>query len=53
MISVAEALEQLFALARPLGIETVPLLQAHRRVLAQDVAATRNQPPFAGSAMDG
>ena len=53
MISVAEALEQLFALARPLGIETVPLLQAHGRVLAQDVAATRNQPPFDGSAMDG
>jgi molybdopterin molybdotransferase len=53
MISVAEALEQLFALARPLGTETVPLLQAHGRVLAQDVAATRNQPPFDGSAMDG
>ena len=53
MISVAEALEQLFALARPLGIETVPLLQTHGRVLAQDVAATRNQPPFDGSAMDG
>lgn len=53
MISVAEALDQLFALARPLGVETVPLLQAHRRVLAQDVAATRDQPPFDGSAMDG
>jgi molybdopterin molybdotransferase len=53
MISVAEALEHLFALARPLGAETVPLLQAHRRVLAQEVAATRNQPPFDGSAMDG
>ncbi|MFA8385568.1 MAG: gephyrin-like molybdotransferase Glp [Pelagibaca sp.] len=53
MISVSEALEHLFALARPLGIETVPLLQAHGRVLAQDVAATRNQPPFNGSAMDG
>jgi molybdopterin molybdotransferase len=53
MISVSEALERLFALARPLGIETVPLLQAHGRVLAQDVAAMRNQPPFDGSAMDG
>lgn len=53
MISVAEALDHLFALARPLGVETVPLLQAHRRVLARDVAATRNQPPFDGSAMDG
>ncbi|MBO6885900.1 MAG: molybdopterin molybdenumtransferase MoeA, partial [Marivita sp.] len=53
MISVAEALEHLFALARPLGVETVPLLQAHGRVLAKDVAATRNQPPFNSSAMDG
>lgn len=53
MISVAEALAQLFALARPLAVETVPLLQAHGRVLAQDVAATRDQPPFDGSAMDG
>lgn len=53
MISVSEALEQLFALAQPLGAETVPLLQAHRRVLVRDVAATRNQPPFDSSAMDG
>lgn len=53
MISVAEALDQLFALARPLGVETVPLLQAHGRVLALDVEATRNQPPFDSSAMDG
>jgi molybdopterin molybdotransferase len=53
MISVAEALKHLFALAHPLGSETVPLLQAHGRVLAEDVAATRDQPPFDGSAMDG
>lgn len=53
MILVSEALDHLFALARPLGVETVPLLQAHGRVLSQDVAATRNQPPFDGSAMDG
>jgi len=53
MISVSDALRHLFDLARPLGVETVPLLQAHGRVLAQDVAATRNQPPFDGSAMDG
>ena len=53
MISVAEALEHLFALARPLGVEAVPLLQAHGRVLARDVAAMRNQPPFDASAMDG
>jgi molybdopterin molybdotransferase len=53
MITVSEALDALFALARPSGDETVPLLQAHGRVLAGNVAATRNQPPFDASAMDG
>ncbi|MFP7571479.1 gephyrin-like molybdotransferase Glp [Marivita sp. S2033] len=53
MISVSEALDQLFALTTALEPETVPLLQAHGRVLASDVAATRDQPPFDGSAMDG
>ncbi|TYB82760.1 gephyrin-like molybdotransferase Glp [Maritimibacter fusiformis] len=53
MISVAEALEALFALSRPLGTERVRLAQAAGRVLAQPVVAERNQPPFAAAAMDG
>ena len=53
MITVSEALDHLFALAAPLEVETVPLSQANGRVLAHTVKATRNQPPFAGSAMDG
>ncbi|MGR3466600.1 MAG: molybdopterin molybdotransferase MoeA [Shimia sp.] len=53
MISVAEALERLFALVEPLGPEDVPLRDAHGRVLAQPVTARRTQPPFAASAMDG
>ncbi|PJI91599.1 molybdopterin molybdotransferase [Yoonia maricola] len=53
MISVAEALDQLFALVTPLPAEDVPLTQANGRVLASDVTAMRNQPPFAASAMDG
>ncbi len=53
MISVAEALEALFALVAPLPAETVPLTAANGRVLAAPVSATRNQPPFAASAMDG
>lgn len=53
MISVAEALDHLFALVSPLGTEEVPLADAAGRVLAQDVAARRTQPPFAASAMDG
>ncbi len=53
MITVSEALDQLFALASPTGIELVPLLQAAGRVLATPLAARRDQPPFAASAMDG
>lgn len=53
MISVDQALEHLFALVAPLPTETVPLREAAGRVLASDVAATRDQPPFAASAMDG
>lgn len=53
MISVAEALNKLFALVTPLDVETVPLTQAAGRMLARDVSATRPQPPFAASAMDG
>ena len=53
MISVDAALEQVLALVSPLRTETVPLAQAAGRVLATPVAATRNQPPFDASAMDG
>jgi len=37
----------------PLGTETLPVRQAHRRVLADDVHASTDLPPFASSAMDG
>ncbi|SFR37555.1 molybdopterin molybdotransferase [Yoonia tamlensis] len=53
MITVDAALDNLFALCAPLGSEDVPLTQAAGRNLARDVAATRDQPPFAASAMDG
>jgi molybdopterin molybdotransferase len=53
MISVAEALERLFALVAPLEPETVPLRFAAGRVLAEDAVALRDQPPFPASAMDG
>ncbi|SLN17671.1 Molybdopterin molybdenumtransferase [Roseovarius gaetbuli] len=53
MITVNEALEALFALVTPLPTEEVPLAEAVDRVLASDVAARRDQPPFAASAMDG
>lgn len=53
MISVDEAQALCLALVRPLPVETVALMQAAGRVLAQDVRAARAQPPFAASAMDG
>ncbi len=53
MISVEDALDALLALAAPLPAEHVPLRQAAGRILAQDVVATRTQPPFAASSMDG
>lgn len=53
MLSVAEALARLLALVEPVGAETVALAEAGGRVLAADAVATRDQPPFAASAMDG
>lgn len=53
MITVAEALARTFALTTPMAVETIPLWQAHERVLAAPVTARRDQPPFASSAMDG
>jgi len=53
MISVADALERLFALAPRMPSETVSLVQAGGRVLAANVVANRDQPPFDASAMDG
>lgn len=53
MISVAEALHCLFALAPEPQVEEVPLLEAAGRVLLRPLRARRDQPPFAASAMDG
>jgi molybdopterin molybdotransferase len=53
LMPVAEALARVLADAEPLAAETVPLAQAHGRVLAADVAALRTQPPADVSAMDG
>ncbi len=53
MISVSEARAALLQLCSPTEVEQVPLAQANGRVLAQEVRATRDQPPFSASAMDG
>ena len=54
LLPVDEALVRLLADASPIeGVEMVSLSQARGRVLARDLAATRTQPPFPASAMDG
>jgi molybdopterin molybdotransferase len=53
LLSVAEAQTRVLADARPLASEDAPLVAAHGRVLAADLAARRTQPPAAVSAMDG
>lgn len=53
MISVEEALNRCLALAKPLPSETVPLAQAAGRWMSAPAIATRDQPPFPASAMDG
>src|SRR5262245_15384912 len=50
---VAEALARVLAGARPLPAQAMPLAEAHGRVLAEDLAALRTQPPADVSAMDG
>src|SRR6266567_2901741 len=52
-MSVAEALARVLEGAAPLAAEAVPLAEAHGRVLADDLAALRTQPPADVSAMDG
>ncbi|MCK8462710.1 molybdopterin molybdotransferase MoeA [Aliiroseovarius sp. S1339] len=53
MITVTQALDAIFDLVTPLDSEEVTLADAAGRVLAAPVTATRLQPPFAASAMDG
>jgi molybdenum cofactor synthesis domain-containing protein len=53
-IAFASALEIILDAARPIArTETVTLLEADGRVLAHDVVATEDVPPFDRAAMDG
>ncbi|WP_340109175.1 gephyrin-like molybdotransferase Glp [Pikeienuella sp. HZG-20] len=53
LISAEEALRRVLALIEPLEVESAPLHLAAGRALAAPVVASRDQPPFAASAMDG
>ncbi len=53
LLAVEDARARMLAEISPLAAETIPLRAAIGRVLAEDVAAVRDQPPFPASAMDG
>jgi molybdopterin molybdotransferase len=51
--SVEAARLRMLNSVRPLNVDVVPLTAALHRTLAESLPATRNQPPFRSSAMDG
>jgi molybdopterin molybdotransferase len=53
LLAVDEARARMLAEVAPLAGETVALARSIGRVLAEDVSAVRDQPPFPASAMDG
>src|SRR6186997_1179584 len=53
LLSIDEALARVLARVKPLEPEPVPVAEAAGRVLAEDVAALVDLPPFPSSAMDG
>jgi molybdopterin molybdotransferase len=53
LLPVEEALRRILDGVSPLPAEEIPLMEAQGRVLAEDVAAGRDQPPFDASSMDG
>jgi molybdopterin molybdotransferase len=53
LISIDEARQLILDSVRPLPAEALPLGEALDRVLAEDVCARSDVPPFACSAMDG
>jgi molybdopterin molybdotransferase len=54
LLPVEEALARLLAAVdQPSSVETIRIEQAVNRVLAEPLVATRKQPPFPASAMDG
>ena len=53
LLSVSDAFRRVLAGLYPLGVERVPIGEAHGRVLAASLEAKLTQPPFDASAMDG
>lgn len=52
-ISAEQALNIILQSAKPIGSEILPLRAAHQRVIAEDLVAEEDIPPFDNSGMDG
>ncbi len=50
---VEDALESILSYVKPMPVEQVDLLAAHGRVLADDIYAPIDVPPFDRATMDG
>jgi len=53
LLSVDQARERILSHFQPVTTETLPLAGCSNRVLAQDIAAPNDLPPFSNSSMDG
>jgi molybdopterin molybdotransferase len=53
LLSVQEAIDRILSQIQSLGTETISIAEAFQRVLAEDVVAPIDLPPFANSSMDG
>jgi len=53
LLSVDQARKRILSHFQPVQTETVSLAGCSKRVLAQDIAATSDLPPFNNSSMDG
>ncbi|MBI4745775.1 MAG: molybdopterin molybdenumtransferase MoeA, partial [Deltaproteobacteria bacterium] len=53
MISVEDALSLILSQIREMGTERVDITSSLGRVIAEDIYARRNNPPWDNSAMDG
>jgi molybdopterin molybdotransferase len=53
LLPVDEALARILAKVKIMSVESLPLADCMDRILAADVKASRDQPPFLSSAMDG
>ena len=53
LLSVVQARERILSHFQPVTTETLPLAECFKRVLAQDIVAAIDLPPFDNSSMDG